>query len=144
MVKNYKIDENKMEYRGTKSVLKNTVKAQRVDGSWLLQNNLRYTLMGFERSYPIKIPSKQLNKLFFSTLNKTQGLNPWFIIGFCDAEACFSVSIIIDKRIKGRIGWLIMPSFQISLQSKGINLLLQLQKFTSFFFGFFFLLPAAN
>jgi hypothetical protein len=43
-----------------------TVKEQRVDGSWLLNNftvlnrSLRYTLMDFERNYQIKIPSKQL------------------------------------------------------------------------------------
>jgi hypothetical protein len=38
-----------------------TVKEQRVDGSWLLKNNLRYTLMGFERNYQVKIPSNQIN-----------------------------------------------------------------------------------
>jgi hypothetical protein len=38
------------------------VKEQRVDGSWLLKNNLRYTLMDCESSYQVKIPSKQNNK----------------------------------------------------------------------------------
>lgn len=57
-----------MDNRGSKSVLKNTVKEQRVDGSWLLImfktliRSLRCTLMGFERNYQIKILSKQLTK----------------------------------------------------------------------------------
>jgi hypothetical protein len=38
-----------------------TVKEQRVDGSWheFIFLCLRYTLMGFERNYPIRIPSEQ-------------------------------------------------------------------------------------
>ena len=115
----------------------NTVKEQRVDGSWLLNKlaiiirSLRYTLMGFERSYQIKIPSKQLNinKRNFSTLINHSKLNPWFVTGFSEAESSFGVSIYIDKRIKGRLGWAVKPSFQISLNSKDINLLLKLQEF---------------
>ena len=56
-------------------------------------------------------------------------LDPWFVTGFCDGEASFSVSISIDKRIKGRVGWTVKPSFQISLHSRDMNLLLQLQEF---------------
>ena len=56
-------------------------------------------------------------------------LDPWFVTGFCDGEASFNVSIYIDKRIKGRVGWSIKPSFQISLHSRDIKLLLQLQEF---------------
>ena len=71
--------ETEMGYRGSKSVFKSTVKEQRVNGSWevILRNkilhtdyksetfisnyySLRYTLMGFERNYQIKIPSNQL------------------------------------------------------------------------------------
>jgi len=68
-----------MGYRGSKSEIKSpqlnkvSVKEQRVDGSWLLTNkaqvnNLRYTLMGFERNYQVRILSKQLIKLFFFLL----------------------------------------------------------------------------
>ena len=49
--------------------------------------------------------------------------------GFCDGEASFSVSIYIDKRIKGRTRWVVKPSFQISLHSRDMKLLLQLQEF---------------
>jgi hypothetical protein len=68
-----------MDNRGSKSVLKNTVKEQRVDGSWY--KNLLYlrcTLMGFERNYQIKILSKQLikNKRNFSTLVQNSKINP--------------------------------------------------------------------
>jgi len=71
--------ENEMGYRGSKSDT-NSVKEQRVDGSWCKKPlHLRCTLMGFERNYQIKIPSKQLNKQYYSTLSKTSlnnKLNP--------------------------------------------------------------------
>ena len=89
--------------------------------------------MGFERNYQIKVLSKQFNKTNFCTSAYAQvpltKLDPWFVTGFCDGEASFSVSIYIDKRIKGRVGWSIKPSFQISLHSKDMKLLLQMQEF---------------
>src|SRR5215469_3560739 len=110
----HKMIENEMGYRGSKSALA-AVKEQRVDGSWLLTpiiRSLRYTLMGFERNYQIKVLSKQLNlnQTNYCTnayakiqLNKVR-LDPWFVTGFCDGEATFSISIYKDKRIKGREG----------------------------------------
>jgi len=131
MVTSQKIIENEMGYRGSKSVLlNNAVKEQRVDGSWSLvkkTRSLRYTLMGFERSYQVKIPSKQLNRLnfYFSTLTnnkcghslpsvqdasvasvasvsakQNKNIYPWFLTGFIDAEGCFQVSIRQDKKYK--------------------------------------------
>jgi hypothetical protein len=73
------MSENKIGYRGSKSVFKNTVKEQRVDGSWLLNKlavpikfrSLRCTLMGLETGYQIKIPAKQLiNRPYSTLLNK--------------------------------------------------------------------------
>ena len=73
--------ERKMGYRGSKSisdylkaVSKNTVivKEQRVNGSWCGINlsHLRCTLLGFERSYLVKIPSNQIiQKQFNSTVS---------------------------------------------------------------------------
>ena len=65
-VTNYMMNESEMGNRGSKSVLLfSTVKEQRVDGSYCKAKSkimqLRCTLMGFERNYQIKIPSKQLN-----------------------------------------------------------------------------------
>jgi len=70
--------ENKMGYRGSKSVLAfNIVKEQRVDGNWglfkIINNKciiikikpLRCTLMDYESSYLVKILTKQLNSLFY-------------------------------------------------------------------------------
>ena len=70
-----------MGNRGSKSVTSlslnkpQTVKEQRVDGSRCIkpvQNkklmHLRCTLMGCESSYPVKIPSKQLNRFIFLRL----------------------------------------------------------------------------
>jgi len=73
MVTSHKITENEMGYRGSKSnFLSKFVKEQRVDGNWCINPklmHLRCTLMGFERNYQIKIPSKQLNVKRISTFN---------------------------------------------------------------------------
>jgi hypothetical protein len=73
MVTSQKMSENEMGNRGSKSKYNfnnkpiqnknyNFVKEQRVDGSYFINKifmKLRCTLMGFERNYPVKIPSKQ-------------------------------------------------------------------------------------
>ena len=95
-----------MGYRGSKSALCGSfaVKEQRVDGNWYPSKRyLRYTLMGFERSYQVRFLSKQLRltKLLFSTISaKTPQLNPYFFTGFCDGESSFQVSIIKNKHFK--------------------------------------------
>jgi hypothetical protein len=105
MVTSYKMSENEMGYRGSKSEIRHpspkriTVKEQRVDGSWFLAQqtrSLRCTLMDFERSYQINNPSKQ-SKFSFSTLHSDQNvqLNPYWVTGFTDAEGSFTV--VIDK-----------------------------------------------
>jgi hypothetical protein len=104
MVTSHKIDENKMGDRGSKSDLNfKSVKEQRVDGSCFgLYSKLRCTLMGFERNYPFKILSKQLNNKTYSTSifkkDIKPELNPWFITGFTDAEGSFSILIYPDNR----------------------------------------------
>jgi hypothetical protein len=112
------MNENEMGYRGSKSKFNkkpnqikklNFVKEQRVDGSWFLNKlavpklfrNLRFTLMGFESSYQIKIPSKQLKGLYFSTIScKHNKLNPSFVSGLIDAEGCFCTTIYKAKNLK--------------------------------------------
>jgi hypothetical protein len=70
MVTSYMLNETEMGYRGSKSANK-AVKEQRVYGSGSIAKNkqmlLRCTLMGFERNYQVKIPSKQF-KYFFYTI----------------------------------------------------------------------------
>jgi hypothetical protein len=105
MVTSYKMSENEMGYRGSKSVFFNTVKEQRVDGSWLLikaipNRSLRCALMGFERNYQIKIPSKRLLNRTHSTLINKLMINLWFITGFSDAEASFIISINKNDKYK--------------------------------------------
>ena len=128
MVTSHKMTETEMGYRGSKSANK-AVKEQRVDGSWFLAQKargLRYTLMGFERNYQVKNPSKQLNsqKFSFSTLTNNSVNNTiklWFITGFIDAEGCFQISIRQDKKYK--TNWRISLTFQIKLHVKDIALL---------------------
>jgi hypothetical protein len=87
MVTSYKMSESEMEYRGSKSEIqilqpqKIFAKEQRVDGSYCSVSlskimRLRYTLMGFERNYQVKIPSKQLNVKQFSTVTYPSYVNP--------------------------------------------------------------------
>lgn len=50
------------------------------------------------------------------------------LLGFAMVKL-LCVSIYTDKRIKGRVGWVVKPSFQISLHSRDMKLLLELQAF---------------
>jgi hypothetical protein len=133
MVISQKIDENKMGNRGSKSDFKyKSVKEQRVDGSWFIRNkqnliNLRCTLMGFERNYRIKIPSKQLIKNFSTLQSSHAKLNPWFVTGFTDAEGSFTV--MVDKNNKRTLGWRVQAKYQIILHIRDLSLLLQIQEF---------------
>jgi len=126
--------ETEMGYRGSKSrsVLQtDLVKEQRVEGSYCIAKNnkmqLRCTLMGFERNYPVKFPSKQFNARNFSTSKSTTNVNPWFWTGLIDAEGSFS--IIIKRNIKRTLGWQVESKFQIGLDKNDISLLLQLQEY---------------
>ena len=84
MVTSYKMSENEMGNRGSKSEIQRpqandiSVKEQRIEGSWFIRSilklnmNLRFILMGLERDYQIKILSKQLknyctNSVFIAT-----------------------------------------------------------------------------
>ncbi len=122
-----------MGYRGSKSALFENfaVKEQRVDGSYFRYYKylkLRCTLMGFERSYQVRIPSNQLNKLFFSTVSvKPSQLNAYFVTGFCDAESSFQVSVTRNKN--SRLGWNVRLFFTIGLHSRDLALLLQIKEF---------------
>lgn len=124
-----------MDYRGSKSdkiVRLRSVKEQRVDGSCTGPIPvLRCTLMGSERNYRVRIPSKQINKpRFSSTLPRViNRLDPFFITGLTDAEGCFTMSVF--KKNGSRLGWSVKLSFQIGLHDKDKALLEQIQ----FFFG---------
>ena len=125
--------ETEIGYRGSKSgFLTELVKEQRVDGSFCMKHKpmqIRYTLMGFERNYQLKYLSSQLGlyKKNYSTLKIYPNLNPYFVTGFLDAESTFNISIQKDKEYK--VGWQVRPKFSISLHSRDLNLLMQLQEF---------------
>ena len=140
MVTSHRMMETEMGYRGSKSefardalsgYITNSVKEQRVDGSWsiLIAKSklmlLRCTLMGFERNYQIKIPSKQLK--YFSTFSSNNRLKPWFVTGLADSEGTFT--IMIDQNLKRTLGWRVQAKFQIGLHKRDLELVLQLQQF---------------
>jgi len=116
-----------MGYRGSKSetinkhpqpnLIYNSVKEQRVDGSWLLANkanSLRCTLMGFARNYQVKILSKQIhnnskyysiNAILFPGSCPLITLDPWYLTGLIDAEGSFQ----IRRNPKYKTGWVVSP-----------------------------------
>ena len=111
------MSENEMGYRGSKSEftkqdtqskIVNFVKEQRVDGSCFGRRpKLRYTLMGGESRYQLKIPSNQINIKNYYCSNSysnptlaTPSLNPYFVTGFSDAEASFIILILKEQKIK--------------------------------------------
>ena len=54
-------------------------------------------------------------------------LNPWFITGFTDGEACFCMSIPKNKTLK--VGRQVQLYFQISLHKKDLALLEEIKKY---------------
>lgn len=67
----------------------------------------------------------QNNKNSFSTF--IENLNPNYVTGFCDGEACFSVHIY--SYVKLKIGWKINLAFSIHLHKRDIKLLEKIQIF---------------
>ena len=137
IVTSQKIYESLIGNRGSKSVMceNTTVKEQRVDGScieFVHKKNysmLRYTLVGFERSYPTKIPSNFINLCAgtrnFCTLESK--LNPFYVTGFVDGEGSFILTIIRDNKYKS--GWRVACRFVISLHKKDLKLLNNIKEF---------------
>lgn len=140
MVTSLKASKKNVGNRGSKSVLNtyNTVKEQRVNGSWCSINllHLKCTLMGFERNYRVKILSNQIiqRRLYSidSNLNNNSNklikqLEPWFVSGFADAEGCFLV--LIRKSPKNKLGWQIETNFTINLHARDLDLLKLVQTY---------------
>lgn len=144
MVISLKISENKMDNRGSKSIILKSiiVKEQRVNDSLFIKCNLmniRYTLQGFERNRSIKlslnlkhnwnsyikIPSKQFDLRKFTTC--ASNINPGVWSGLIDGEGSFS--IILCKNKASKTGWRVQLKFQLSLHTKDYFLLYLLQQY---------------
>jgi hypothetical protein len=64
----------------------------------------------------------------YSTLPEySSKLNPHWVTGFSDGEACFSIEISEVK--DNNIGWKIAPIFSIGLHSKDLALIKEIQSF---------------
>lgn len=114
---------------------------------------LRYTLTSFERNCPLVhtrlgqfpgfnpgnfltwILSNQINKSrrYISTVRIAGGpqgvesLNPWFVTGFADGEANFTLRVTRNKEFK--TGWRARVSFQIGVHKKDKDLLKQIKDY---------------
>ena len=118
-------------------------KEQRIDGSWrddkIHHICLRFILMGFEKNYRNRIFSKQINiqtsRLYSSKVLKqcvlcrhdNLEMNPWFLTGFTDAEGCFTIGVVKNKKYK--VGWTVKLRFQLGVNEKDKFLLLQSKNF---------------
>ena len=67
------------------------------------------------------------SRLFSKILNTNLVLNPWWVTGFCDAEASFTVSI--TKSNTTILGYTINPCFIITLHLRDIELIKNIQCF---------------
>jgi len=67
------------------------------------------------------------SKNYLSTFNLQTNLNPWFVTGFTDAEASFTISIYKKNNLK--LGWQVNASFQIELNFIDEELLIQIKQF---------------
>nr|YP_009072397.1 LAGLIDADG endonuclease [Sclerotinia borealis]AHX83037.1 LAGLIDADG endonuclease [Sclerotinia borealis] len=147
MVISLKKSESKVDYRGSKIVILNsiTVKEQRVDGSSSIKPHLidlRCTLGGFERnrgvklgfnmqqgwnSY-VKVPSKQFDLKEFSTCDSAhaRAVNPGVWSGLIDGEGSFGITV--DRSKTRQLGWRALLKFQLGLHTKDLNILYLLQQ----------------
>ena len=153
------MSENEMGYRGSKSAsnivhytgtatinndILGVVKEQRLDGGCIGFNTfgrrnvpmLRYSLMGLEREYQVKILSNQIsfmNPRCYSTncthnpQIESPALSPWFITGLCDGESCFYVGI--QRNNKSKLGWTVELIFTIALHNKDKGVLEQINNY---------------
>nr|AVD96796.1 double-motif LAGLIDADG homing endonuclease [Ophiostoma novo-ulmi subsp. novo-ulmi] len=149
MVTSLKICENKMDNRGSKSIVRLNsiiVKEQRVNDSWFINNNLinlRCTLRDFERNRNlyssfnyfnsfnshVKIPSNQFDLTKKYSTYSYSSINPGVWSGLIDGEGSFS--IIVDKAQTRKLGWRVQLKFQLGLHVKDYNLLCLLKQYLS-------------
>jgi len=143
------LQTRKMDNRGSKLNIKMFIKEQRVDGNYInlyiRDSMLRCTLKRFERiSYSNFRLNQILNKQLHSTAVRNTdsknllepkssdkntnifSLNPWFITGFTDGDGSFSVSI---AKKKSGLGWKIQPRLSLGLDSKDLDLLVQIKAY---------------
>ena len=64
---------------------------------------------------------KYTNLVASKPLVSTRLLNPWFVTGFCDGESSFYIGII--KSQKSKLGWYVLPAFQINIHTKDLAIL---------------------
>lgn len=74
-----------------------------------------------------KYINKKVRHYSYNTGNTTNIINPYYITGFSDGEACFALSIYKDSRML--TGWQVKPFFKISLHNKDRALLELIQRY---------------
>jgi hypothetical protein len=85
-----------------------------------------YLFSLFSTKKNIKI-NKKVRHYTYNRGNATNIINPYYITGFSDGEACFALSIYKDSRML--TGWQVKPFFKISLHNKDRALLELIQRY---------------
>ena len=70
----------------------------------------------------------QNKKNSFSTF--IENIDPYYVTGFCDGEACFNVHV--SENVKLKTGWKVSLAFSIHLHKRDISLLEKIQNFFKF------------
>ena len=108
---------------------------------WSNLKKLVYNKFNNYLAYALNLNSKSINSINYTNLNSSaagesstqlinninEKLNPWWVTGFCDAEASFTVSLI--KSETASIGWTAAPCFIITLHIKDLKLLESIKNF---------------
>lgn len=90
--------------------------------------------MGSKSCYPVKTLSNQINKVrYYSSLTNNikrelkMNMNPWFLTGFSDSEACFIINLY--RSSKHVEGWDAGASIEIGLHPKYFSILSRMKSY---------------
>ena len=90
---------------------------------------LLFTIRDFHNRISVQKANTNSRATPFSSnaiISKDPKLNPYFIVGFVDAEGCFSIKLKKNKKMK--LGWSIYLTFEIHLHRKDRELLTNIRE----------------
>ena len=95
--------------------------------SYILHNSLFSDRNTLRRKFYTVINDLGHKSFSSQVVNSKSTLDPYWIVGFTDAEGCFTVTIQKVKTLK--LGWRVLAGFQITLHKREEALLRRIQEF---------------